>query len=166
MSWMGKRGIETQPIGWKPDVGQHGKFHLRLCEKTRSVRLTKQIIATKAAEAVGMLQAANDIELLPLDQLRATIGRSILQGILATMPKMTTPGMVVRFDKAKSIAAELPSKYLTSRRFYFCCLPTSMVPAASRGPATHTILVLGRRARRCSNLVTSFVVSMLFALHQ
>ena len=66
MSWMGEMGIENQPIGWKSDVGQHGKFTLRLCEKTRPVRLTKQIIATKAAEAVGVLQAANDIELLSL----------------------------------------------------------------------------------------------------
>ena len=102
MSWVGERSsINTQPIGWKPEVGQHGKFHLRLCEKTRPVRLTKQIIATKAAEAVGMLQATNVIELLPLDHLQATIGHSILQGILA-MPKMKAPGLVVRLDKAKS----------------------------------------------------------------
>ena len=47
-----------------------------------------------------MLQAANDIELLSLDQLRSTIGHSILYGIIA-MPKMMTPGMVIRFDKAK-----------------------------------------------------------------
>ena len=47
-------------------MGQHGKFTLRLCEKTRPVRLTKQIVATKVAEAVGVLQAANDIELLSL----------------------------------------------------------------------------------------------------
>ena len=39
MSWMGEMGIENQPIGWKSDVGQHGKFTLRLCEKTASIHL-------------------------------------------------------------------------------------------------------------------------------
>ena len=55
---MGDMGINAQAVGWKPDVGQHEKFRIRLlCEKAPPVRVSKQIIATKAAESVGLMRA-------------------------------------------------------------------------------------------------------------